>query len=301
MGFGASSVSVRPRSIGFTLVSLAIILGFFALIFGNGLLVMVARWSSAEYSHGYMIPFIALFFLWRDRHQVAAIKTSSGAWSGTLVVLLGLVFAVLSNQAANYSAVPYAFIITLFGLALRLFGWQGMRFLWFPLIFLIFMIPLPEFVYRGISSELQLIAAQFGVAVIHWFGISVYLSGNLIDLGVVKLHVAEACSGMRYLFPIVSFGFLITHIYQGPLWHRVVFFASTIPITILMNSFRVGIIGVLVEFFGIELAEGFLHYFEGWLVFMVCLAILYAELLLLMRISGIRYSLFSQFQTRAAL
>lgn len=286
MGFGASSGSAQRRSSVFTLVSLGIIFLFFALIFRDGLIAMVARWSSAEYSHGYMVPFIALFFLWRDRHQIVAIKNSSGAWPGRLIVLFGLVLAIVSNQMATW-AVSYAFLISLFGFALMFFGWQGMRFLWFPLIFLIFMIPLPDFIYRSLSTELQLIAAQLGVAVIRWFGISVFLSGNLIDFGVFKLHVAEACNGLRYLFPIMSFGFLVTYLYQGPLWHKIVFFISTIPIAILMNSVRIGIIGVLGEYYGIEMAEGFLHYFEGWVVFMVCLAILCAELWLLMRIAGL--------------
>ena len=119
------------------------------------------------------------------------------------------------------------------------------------------------------------------MAVIRLFDISVYLEGNVIDLGVYQLQVVEACSGLRYLFPLMSFGFLISYIYRGPVWQKVVIFLSTIPITVVMNSFRIGVIGVTVEHFGIAAAEGFLHDFEGWIVFMACLGFLLFEIWIL--------------------
>ena len=91
----------------------------------------------------------------------------------------------------------------------------------------------------------------------------------------------KACSGLRYLFPLMSFGFLISYLYSGPNWHKWLIFLSTIPITILMNSFRIGVIGVTVEYWGIEAAEGFLHDFEGWFVFMACLGVLAIEIWIL--------------------
>ena len=305
MSVGIFSGSEERVSRLFQIISLVILAVLFVLIFRDGLSVMVARWASAEYSHGYMIPLIAVFLLWRYRHQLAVAKYQGGAWSGTLIVVIGLAVAVMGNVGSHHTIVQYAFLVTLFGLALTFFSWQGMRFLWFPLVYLIFMIPLPVFLHDALTIELQLIAAQIGVAVIRGFGISVFLDGVLIDLGLIRLHVAEACSGLQYLFPLVSFGFLVTYVYQGPLWHKVVFFLSTIPIAIFMNSVRVGIIGVLVEFYGIEMAEGFLHIFEGWFIFMACLAILCAEIWLLIRISGMKQSLFDYFrgdvQTRPAI
>ena len=141
--------------------------------------------------------------------------------------------------------------------------------------------PLPNFIFNNLSSDLQLISSQIGVAVIRAFGISVYLEGNVIDLGKFQLQVVEACSGLRYLFPLVSLSIIAAFIYQAALWKRVVVVLSSIPITVLMNSFRIGVIGVLVEYGGIEQAEGFLHDFEGWFVFMACLGILLIEMWLL--------------------
>jgi len=101
---------------------------------------------------------------------------------------------------------------------------------------------------------------------------------NVSDLGVSQLKVAEACSGLRYLFPLMSFGFLCAYLFEGKNWQKIVIFLSSIPITLFMNSFRVGVIGVLVEYYGISMARGFLHDFEGWIVFMACVGILFLEM-----------------------
>ena len=111
------------------------------------------------------------------------------------------------------------------------------------------------------------------------FGVSVYLEGNVIDLGVYKLQVAEACDGLRYLFPLMTIGFLIAYFFKATFWKRALLFLSSIPITILMNSFRVGTIGVMVEHWGVRMAEGFLHEFQGWMVFMASGALMMLSLI----------------------
>jgi exosortase D (VPLPA-CTERM-specific) len=108
----------------------------------------------------------------------------------------------------------------------------------------------------------------------------------VIDLGDYKLQVVEACNGLRYLFPLVSLAFLAAYLYRVEFWKRAAVFLSSIPITVLMNSFRIGVIGVLVDKWGQEQADGFLHYFEGWIVFMVCLFILLLEMALMARIGA---------------
>jgi exosortase D (VPLPA-CTERM-specific) len=150
-----------------------------------------------------------------------------------------------------------------------------------PIAFLVFAIPLPYFVDSELSWRLQIISSQLGVWFIRLFGVPVYLTGNVIDLGIYKLQVAEACSGLRYLYPLLSFGFLAAYFFQAPIWQRLLVFFSAIPITIAMNSFRIGLIGVLVDRWGTAQAEGLLHFFEGWVIFIACAAILAAEIWLL--------------------
>ncbi len=137
-------------------------------------------------------------------------------------------------------------------------------------------------------DKLQHVSSRIGTAIISALGIPVYLDGNIIDLGTYKLQVAEACSGLNYLFPLLSFGFLVAVIYRGPIWHKVVLFLSAVPITIAMNCLRIAMVGVLVDRYGTEQAEGFLHLFEGWVIFVACLGLLLLEALLLQRLSTIR-------------
>ena len=249
-------------------------------IFRDSLTYMVVNyWDLPEYSHGYLIPMVALFLLWQRVNLLPA-ATENGSWWGFVLVLLGFAAFLLGELSAIYTLIQYGFLVCIFGVALSLFGRRGSRLLWVVFAYLIFMIPLPNFLYFNLSSQLQLISSQIGVAVIRLFGISVFLEGNVIDLGPMQLQVAEACSGMRYLFPLMSFGFLIAYLYRGPLWQRALIFLTTIPITIFMNSFRIGVIGVTVDRWGTKMAEGFLHDFEGWVVFMGCLGILFLEIML---------------------
>jgi exosortase D (VPLPA-CTERM-specific) len=254
-------------------------------VFWEGLVYMVEAWDQEEYNHGYLIPFVALYLLWLRAERVGQVQLS-GSWLGPLFVIGGIAAFLLGELSSIFQIIEYGFLLALSGIIVASLGWKGFRIVWVPFVYLLFMVPLPVFVYQGLSSELQLISSELGVAVIRFFGISVYLEGNVIDLGNYQLQVAEACSGLRYLFPLMSFGFLCAAIYIGPWWHRVIIFLSAIPLTILMNSFRIGVIGVLVHNYGIEQADGFLHYFEGWIVFMTCVGILFLEMWALAKLSG---------------
>jgi exosortase D (VPLPA-CTERM-specific) len=263
------------------------------LIYADGLAEMLKDWEKDEYNHGYMIPLIALFMIWQKLNAIPK-SIERGSWLGFVVLILGLVFWLLGDISAIYVIVQYGFLVALIGLVLALLGRSATLLIWASLIYLAFMIPLPQFLYQGLSSQLQEISSIIGVAVIRWFGISVHLEGNVIDLGAMQLQVAEACNGLRYLFPLMSFGFLIAYLYRGPIWHKVIIFVSTIPITVLMNSLRIGLIGVSVEYWGIEMAEGVLHDFEGWVVFMACLGVLFVEMSILNAMSKSRIPVLDQ-------
>lgn len=255
-------------------------------IFWDGMAELVRLWQKQEeYSHGYLIPVISAYLIWQKRCQLARIGFP-GAWTGTAVVLLGLMAFVLGDLATVYVVIHYALILVLAGIALSLFGWRGFVIVVVPILFLLFMVPLPPFLHNTLSAELQLISSELGVQVIRAFGISVLLEGNVIDLGTYQLQVADACSGLRYLFPLMSFAFLSAYLFRDAVWKRGLIFFSSIPISVLMNSIRIGVIGVLVDRYGIEQAEGFLHYFEGWAVFMICVAILLGEMGLLVRLGA---------------
>lgn len=254
------------------------------LIFWDGLRALIRTWEvQEEYSYGYLIPFITLFLIWQKKALLESRKFN-GAWLGFAFVALGLALSLVGKLSTIYLIAQYAFLLVLIGASLSHMGWQGLRLIIVPLLFLAFMIPLPVFFFNNLSSYLQLLSSQIGVAVIRLFGISVFLEGNVIDLGVFKLQVVDACSGLRYLFPLMTIGFIAAYFFKGAFWKRAVIFLSSIPITVLMNSFRIGVIGLMVDRWGQSMAEGFLHDFEGWVVFMACTSLLIAEMWLLTKI-----------------
>jgi exosortase D (VPLPA-CTERM-specific) len=262
----------------------ALLLGVLIFLFMDSLALMVKWWEREEYSHGYMIPFVAAFLVYQRVNRLPD-AYRKGSWWGTILLVLAIFLFVLGEMSAIYTLIQYGFLVALYGLVISLFGVSGFTLFLGPLLYLIFMIPLPNFIYFNLSSQLQLISSKIGVWFIRLFDIAVYLEGNVIDLGAMKLQVVEACSGLRYLFPLMSFGFLIVCIYKAPFWQRALLFLSTIPITVLMNSFRIGVIGVTVDRWGVKMAEGFLHDFEGWIIFMSCLAILLLEAFILHKLT----------------
>lgn len=268
------------------------ILGILVLvIFFDALAYTVDIWlNSEEYSHGILVPFVTAFLIWQRKNDIAA-ATRVGYRPGLWLVAAGLAFFFLGEFSALFIIEQYAFLIVLFGVVLAVLGPEVFSLIRVPLFFLFFAIPLPNFIYQGLSSKLQLLSSRLGVGLIRLCDISVYLEGNVIDLGTYKLQVVEACSGLRYLFPLMGLSFICAYLFKAAFWKRAVVFLSSVPITVLMNGLRVGLIGVLVEYRGRSMAEGFLHDFEGWAIFMACTAILIAEIGFLARIGGDRQPL----------
>lgn len=271
---------LNPVLIGW-FVLLAILL---AIVFHEALATVMESWTvQEEYSHGMLIPLITIYLIWHRRTELAQL-TFKGSWPGVAMVAGGLILFLLGELATLYIIQQYALVIVIMGTVLAITGSKAFAIFVIPVAMLFFVIPLPNFLLFGLSAKLQLLSSQLGVAFIRLFDISVYLEGNVIDLGNFKLQVVEACSGLRYLFPLMSLAFICAYFYREATWKRILVFFSSIPITVLMNSFRIGLIGILVDRFGQSMAEGFLHDFEGWAVFMACTAVLMAEMWLLAKL-----------------
>lgn len=259
-------------------------MGVSAWLFWDGLYRMWDWWMELpEYSHGILIPPVAIFLVWQQKNELER-ERFCGSWWGVAIVLVGGLLLLLGQFATVYTLVEYAYVITLLGLTLAFMGRKPFKLVLMPLLILLFMIPLPQFILANLSTKLQLLSSSLGVWFIRLFDISVYVEGNVIDLGGYKLQVAEACNGLRYLFPLMTIGFLIAYFYKGATWKRWVLFLSSIPITVVMNSLRVGTIGIMVEHWGIAMAEGFLHEFQGWAVFMLSAGLMIGEVVVLNRI-----------------
>jgi exosortase D (VPLPA-CTERM-specific) len=265
---------------GFMIVSLILV----CLAGRDGLWNLYGRWThEEEYGYGFLTVALVPLLLWRRWHLIVAASAGT-KWPGLAIVITAQLCTVLAALGESYYIEQVALIVSLLGIGLAVFGTGAFR-IFMPLTLLLLLtIPLPYTLQAILTIKLQMLSTNLGVALIQLVGLPVYVEGNIVDLGTYKIQVAEACSGLRYLLPLTCISFIVAYLYKAPFWKKAVVVVSAAPITILINSFRIAAAAVLVGYFGSQMAEGFLHQFEGWVVFIIGTLLLAFEILALERL-----------------
>jgi exosortase len=236
---------------------------------------LVEQWSTDEdVSHGFFVPAVALFIAWQRRDKIRATPLRP-AWWGLAVMAWGALQGFVGVLGAELFLQRTAFVISLTGLLLVVGGVKLVQVLAFPLLLLPFMIPIPSVLYNQITFPLQLFASQVAEQVLNLLGIPVLRDGNILELASQKLSVVEACSGIRSLLSLTFLSQVYAYFFDKRVWMRWFLLFITIPIAILANAGRVAITGILSEF-NTELAQGFFHELEGWVIFLIAVALLAA-------------------------
>lgn len=251
---------------------------------------MVTHWTLVEdYQHGFIIVPLALFFAYERRWDLEDAKIE-GSWLGLIPLVIGLSSLAIGRLGTELMTMRSGFVFTLIGLVLLLLGKQIFRILAFPLFFLFLMVPLPQSLVNTVAFPLQLIAAQFAVLSLQELGIPALVEGNIIHLAHTELFVHEACSGLRSLMALVTLGVVFAYFFKrGVLWIQCLLVASTIPIAIVVNAFRVALTGFLAHYFGEEAAGGPVHDFQGIITFGLAFFMLLGEgrlIELVLRLTG---------------
>lgn len=279
-----SAIGRLPMRLAGLLWLFLALLGAFVL-FWPGLALLWKVWQSPEYSHGPLIPVLSGLLFLRQLKYEPIVAGPVNRWPGLFLMAFSVLLGLAGQMVETPTVTAFALIPWFGSLLLVSFGWdQGKRF-WPPIVHLLFMLPLPGYSQYKVSLALQMISAELGVWLLRLVDIPVFLDGYIIDLGVLKMHVAEACSGLRYLFPILSFSYIFAVLFRGGIVMKAILLLSAAPIAVGMNAFRIAVAGVIVQYQGREHLEGFTHFFEGWIIFVlsVLLMFLLARLLLLLR------------------
>jgi exosortase D (VPLPA-CTERM-specific) len=239
-------------------------------------------WQTDDFSHGPLV--VVMSFLWGLSLLQAEQRPLAPSARGSWLVASGILVALLGQRIANAWLAEISLPIVVAGLVATVLGFRQLKRLAAPLFFLLFAIPLPVTLYPVVTAHMQLLASDLGVKGLQALNVPVFQDGNIIDLGLYKLQVAEACNGLRYLFPLMSLGFLVAfHLFRTP-WRRALLFLSTLPIAIVTNGVRLTATGLLANQFGLDAVQGTLHEMEGFFVFAVCLALLALVAFLLARL-----------------
>ncbi len=239
---------------------------------------MVLHWSAVDdYQHGFLVVPLAIWFAYERRWDLedAPIK---GSWTGLIPMCIGLLSLTIGRLGTELMTMRAAFVFALIGLVLLLLGREIFKILAFPLFFLFLMVPLPQSLVNTIAFPLQLIAAKSAVWSLQELGVPALVEGNIIHLAHAELFVADACSGLRSLMALITLGIVFAYFFKrGVVWVQLLLVASTIPIAMLVNSFRVALTGLLAHHLGQEAATGAIHDFQGIITFSLALLILLSE------------------------
>ncbi len=269
-GQDAEARHTPPRWPAYALVALSACI--LVYLFRNTLAGQVKAWEIDEYSHCYLIPPLALAWavgrLKRERPVLAP------SLSGVAMIAGALLLKWLGDVIVNNWVATVAFLVALGGMIVLVGGWRVFRVVFAPYVFLFFTVPLPQSVFASLTAEMQLLSSQLGTAGLQTLGVAAFQEGNIIDLGTIKLEAAEACSGLRYLFPLMSFGYMLAFLVHTGWRDRILIFAATIPITILMNALRIVTVGYTVDMGNFILLDDAWHWAQGFAVFLASLGVL---------------------------
>ena len=252
-----------------------LLLAMFIAAYWVPLRSMAHTWmNDADYSYGFLIPLISAYLLWENRASLRNVRIEC-SWEILPFLILAVLLSIygILGSSGNIAMPAVPLLLLLF--AAFNFGGAVLRILLLPLSFLFFMVPVPAVIERSLGVFLKSVSTHLGGMLIALCQIPVNVSGNVIDLGVTQLQVVDACNGIRFLFPLLALGVLYAKFFERALWKRIVCIIATLPIAVFINGLRIGITGILCEYFGKGAAEGFFHDFEGWAMFMLAFIILF--------------------------
>jgi len=262
--------SYRTMFLKLAIIAVCLVLLYFRILQG-----LVSDWvRMPDFSHGFLIPIVSLYFVYERRKQYSVLSPSSH-WAGLALLLFGVMLYLLGNLAAEFFTMRFSMLVVLGGIILFLLGKEFFKTLLFPLVFLVFMIPIPSVLMDRITFPMQLFASKVAARSLDLIGIPVLREGNIIQLANTSLEVAEACSGIRSLISLLALSVVFAYFSQNTTWKRIVLVLSTFPIAIIANAARVTGTGILAHHYGDQVAQGFFHGFSGWILFVVAFVCLF--------------------------
>jgi exosortase len=266
------------------LLQIAILLTSFMTLFGHTIAEMIRDWSvNDNYSHGFLIPIIAAYMIWQKKEQLSQLCTKPSN-IGLLVIIFGMCIFIIGKIGAELFITRTAIVITVIGLCIYFFGTRISMAVFVPLIYLMFMIPLPAIIWNKIAFPLQLLAAKLAMHCVQFIGIPLLREGNILHLPNTTLEVVDACSGLRSLTSLLALSAAFAYIANTSTISKWLLFVSAVPIAILVNVIRLTVTALLAKNIGPGAAEGFLHNLSGLLIFILSLIIIYGLYLIVRKI-----------------
>ena len=270
--------SKQPLSLGELLRNFgwqgALLVAVVLALYGPVMVRLVRQWyTDPDYSHGFLVPFLSAYLIWQRRDKLAEVARRPSNW-GILLVLgsMGLLF--LGSLGAELFLSRISIIGTICGLIVYFSGWRLLRAMAFPLAFLLFAIPIPALIYNEIVFPLQGIASRFATSTLEMLNLfPIMREGNILIMPGMRLEVVEACSGIRSLMSLLALAAGYGYLAEKSVPVRWFLIIAMIPLAMISNGTRVMITAIMTNYIGPQAAEGFMHEFSGWVIFVVATAL----------------------------
>lgn len=237
---------------------------------------MIGRWNEKEsyYSHGFLVPLIAIFIIWQRRDALSKIKIT-GNMLGLWIVAACLLIHIVCAALRIYFVSGFTMVALIYAMVLFLFGREMIRELTFPILFLFAMVPLPLALIGTLTVKLKLLATQLSVFLLNSIGFRCIQDGSFIRMPSSFLEVAAPCSGLRSIISLLTLGLLFAYFSKTSFLKKSILFLSSIPIAIATNVMRITLVAIVNDLYGAKVALGFFHDLTGYLVFIVAFGLLY--------------------------
>lgn len=231
-------------------------------------------WASEAQAHGPIILGVALFFFWRLHRAIHALPASP-ANAGWPAFVFGLLLYILGRSQDILIFEVGSQIVIVASLLLIIRGWAALRLAWFPLFFMLFMIPLPGAVVDALTLPMKMAVSQVAEHILYAVGYPIARTGVILQIGQYKLLVADACAGLQTLFTLEALGLLYLNIVRhDSLFRNVALAILIVPISFTANVIRVMVLTLITYHYGDAAGQGYLHGFAGMVLFISALLLI---------------------------
>jgi len=271
-------VAISSRSV--SVEWLPIIAGLLILYVPTGYDLATGIWRQEEFAHGPVIFGVVLWLVWEQRQvllRVPVQASRAASASGIALLAFGLALYALGRSQDITLFEVGSLAPVLAGVFLAVRGWPALRALWFPILFIAFMIPLPGLLVDALSSPLKGSVSAVAEELLYAAGYPVARTGVILVIGQYQLLVADACSGLNSMFSLFALGLLYLHLMRRRNWlHIGIVLAGLLPIAFVANLARVLVLVLVTYRFGDAAGQGFLHGGAGMLLLTVALIMVFA-------------------------
>ncbi len=252
---------------------IAVIAVLYVVAYARAAYDLYINWTLVDsyYTHGFLVPFISLYFVWRQRNALRAAPGGSSL-QGVLWVLGALGLQTFGTFLGFRVFTQISMVVMLTGLSLLLLGKARTRLLWFPIAFLLFMVPIPPSLTQSISLKVKLLATESAVQLANLVMLPMVREGSYVHFGDDKLLVGEVCGGLRSLIALLALGALMAYLSKARAWARIALFILAAPVAIISNVLRIFLLCAVGYFWGSRIAAGTFHDVSGIFIYVVAFA-----------------------------